>query len=476
MENKNPAISKSFERASAAFEELKKLSVEEKVRLIKNLRLLLANDIDALAQTICSETGKVKTEALISDIFPCIDALDYYIKNLKKILKPEKIKTPLVFFGSSLKCEYMPSGIALVVSPWNFPFQLAFVPVLSAVLAGCSAILKPSEVAQKTASAIENLFNKAGFPENSVQCVFGGAEIVRELIGAKPSRVLFTGSTKAGKEIGKLCGELLIPAVLELGGKAPAIIFEDADIEKTANGVIYGAFANSGQICVAVTRAIAERTIKDKFLETIVKKAAGLAAGRDYGALMRPERSAHLKELLADAVRKGAKVAYNGNKENGFENPVILDNATKDMRIWDEECFAPVLCVAAFNSESEALELANSVSYGLSASVWSRDIKKAEGLARGIKAGNISINDAVTAAGIAALPFGGLKDSGFGRYHGADGVRFFCDKISFLINNSKGKRGSNRLPYDNALYDDVKNFSSGKKLISSALKLFKRTK
>ncbi|MCL2144719.1 MAG: aldehyde dehydrogenase family protein [Endomicrobia bacterium] len=452
MKTGSREIIKKFENAGKAFDILKTISVTKRAAMFKKLRQEIIDNLDNIVSVICKETGKVKIEPLSSDVFPSLGTLNYFMENLEENLKEKTFKSD----GDTCKVKYKPAGAAFIIAPWNFPFLLAFVPVLNAVAAGCSVILKPSEITPKTGKIIEDLFRKAGFPRHTVQCVYGGADVVQTAIRQKPARVLFTGSTKAGKEIGKLCGELLIPAVLELGGKAPVIICADADLQRTANAVAYGAFINNGQICVAMSRVFVDAKIKEKFVKFLLKNAANIKLGRDYGKLAQPERIPYLKALIDDAVRKGAKIIFKGEKSEEFLSPVILDGVTPEMRIFREECFAPVLCLKSFTSEKEAVALANDSCYGLAASVWSKDLNKAEKIADLLNAGSIGVNEWIKGVADPGLPFGGMKDSGYGRYHCEEGVRFFSGKISYLISESKNTSEVNWLPYEPEMYEDFK--------------------
>lgn len=450
------SIKEIFENSKAAFNSMSDMDVKRRVKLLKQLEQVLLAEMDNIVNVICEETGKVRVEALTSDFFVSLDTLSYYIKNISKILLEKPVKTSFMFFKTSAFISYRGSGVALIIAPWNFPFQLAFVPVITALASGCSIILKPSNLTPKTGKLIEDIIKQAGFPEYSVQCVFGGADVVNECIEHNPARVFFTGSTSAGRSIGKKCAGLLIPALLELGGKAPAIVLEDADIERTANGIVYSAFANNGQICVAATRLILAQNIYEEFLSVLIKKTKEIKLNRDYGPLIQKERKSYLYELINDSLKNGAEILYQGDKKNNFDAPIILNKITKEMRVFNEECFAPILTVTTFKTESEALDLANSSVSGLSASVWSSDIKKAKDFSNKINAGHISINDAIKGVGVAALPFGGVKDSGIGRYHSSEGIYFFTDTISYFVNKSKSKSEINWLPYDTDFYDSFK--------------------
>ncbi len=479
MEN---TIARVYKNAGEAFAKTRQLSLKERTALLKKLKTVMAEETDNIIDIVCAETGKVKTEALLSDVFPSFDALNYCIKNLSKCLSAKKVKSSVFFMPDKCRVEYRPSGTALIISPWNFPFFLAFVPVLDAVAAGNSTILKPSEITPETGKYILKLFEKAGFPVNTVQCVLGGAEAVQNAIKQKPARVLFTGSTKTGREIAKLCGELLIPSILELGGKAPAIICADADIERAANAVTYGAFMNNEQVCIAITRVIIDSKIKEKFIGALVKKTKAIRFGKDYGKLIQPERKEYLQSLIDEAVNKGAKIVYEGENSKEFLAPVIISGVTSEMRLFQKECFAPVLAITEYKSGQEAIELANNSSYGLAASIWSGNSKNAEKISKHINAGMIGINDSVKGIANAALPFGGIKDSGVGRYHSTDGLRFFSDKISVLSSKSKRKDELNWFAYNPEKYDDMKTvvmFMSGVKkfgltVLKSAFKLFKK--
>lgn len=466
--------SEKFKSAQQAFEHTKRLSVQQRVNALKRTQRLLVEQMDDIVAVVCRETGKPADEALMSDVFPCLDAVDWYAKHLPRLQAERKAALSGFFSGSFARVQLRPSGPALVVSPWNFPFQLTFLPTLAAVCAGNSVLLKPSPLTPQTAHYVARLFEQAGFAPNAVQTIAGGAQTVQELIALRPARVFFTGGTSAGRQIAVACAEKLIPCLLELGGKAPAIILPGANLARAAKGVAYGAFVNRGQVCTAVTRILVHQSVKAEFLRLLTQETSLLKEGRDYGPLLQPERLETLKEWVRLALQGGA-VCVSGDPAFP-QNPLILDGVTPDMTLFNEECFAPVLSVTTFDSAAQAAELANHSAYGLSASIWGPNNPALE-TAHEIRAGHISVNDAVKGVGAAGLAFGGLKDSGWGRYHGADGFDFFCDKISLFVNRSARSRQPHWFPRDAQLYRHLKTllqaFYAGRWLNSGLLSAFR---
>lgn len=450
-----------YEKARKSFEMWSSLSIDERLSYLERLKALMVEEMDAIAKNISLDTGKVLTEALVADILPTVDSLDYIIKRAKSILSPQKKKTPLLLIGKKSYVEYMPRGVVLVISPWNYPLQLSVVPVISALVSGNTVILKPSEVTPFVGKCIEELFQMAGFPEGVFQVAHGGKEVGAKLTEEKPDFIFFTGSVKTGKIIQKVAAEHLIPTALELGGKDPFIVFEDANLERAAKGAVWAAFTNAGQVCMSAERIFVEKSVYERFLELVKKETEKLVQGTDQDADVGSMTSAMqvdiVKSHVKDALKKGAKLELGVNPDEWpdsmFVKPMILSGVTKDMDIMSEETFGPVMPIVPFETEDEVIRLANDTEFGLNASVWTKDLKKARRVASRLVSGAVTINEALVSVANPDLPFGGVKASGIGRYHGEEGLRLFCHDKAILLDRGILKKEVQWYPYKGKYQD-----------------------
>ena len=469
-----------FLSAETAFSGFSKTSISKRIQLLTSLQKVITEKQNEIAARIHAATGKNETEALLTEVLPTLAFIKDYRRNLPKYLKTDKVAIPFAFLGIKARTELRPSGVALIISPWNFPFYLAMAPLITAVSAGNAAILKPSELSPDIGTLCAELFAKAGFPKNTVQIAYGKGDIANSLIYMKPSRIFFTGSTAVGRLIGKAAGELIIPCLLELGGKAPMLVFADCNLERAANAAVFGAFCNAGQVCVAASRIYVADKIYDDFVAKVLTKTLTLPK-EDLGKIVQPQHTAYLKSLINDALKKGAKQLCGHLGTKDF-SPVILADTKGNMQIMQAETFGPVMAITRFSGKSkDALALANNSDYGLSASIFTKNRQKAARIAAGINAGNININDVIQSVGIPSLPFGGIKQSGIGRYHGKRGIEFFSDEISIASSPQLFPSAMTWLPYGSSLKKYLKNitcglYGSGSKFafIKSALALFLR--
>lgn len=329
-----------------------------------------------------------------------------------------------------------PAGVCLGIAPWNAPVILGVRAIAMALACGNTVILKASELCPGVHVTIGKVFVEAGFPDGVVNVITNAPEdaasVVEALISAREvRRVNFTGSTKVGRIIGELAGRHLKPALLELGGKAPMIVLEDADIDAAVNGAIFGAFANMGQICMSTERLIVHEKVADAFVEKLAARAAQLPAGDSrghvvLGSLVSSEAAEKMESLIADATDKGAKLVAGGARTGSVVAATVLDAVKAGMRLYDEESFGPVKPVIRVRDEDEAVAIANDTEYGLSASVYSRDIRRAMDVASRIESGICHINGP-TVHDEAQMPFGGVKNSGYGRFGGKAAIAEFTD-------------------------------------------------
>ncbi|MRX73281.1 aldehyde dehydrogenase family protein [Bacillus lacus] len=446
-----------YEDSRAAFKSWSALTVKERLRYFKKLRHLMAEKIDAITEIISSDTGKVRMEAAVADVMPVLDAILHMEKHAEKILGRQKMSTPILFFGKKSYVEYMARGSVLVISPWNYPLQLAMVPMLSALAGGNTVVLKPSEVTPLVGQLVEALFKEAGFPEHVVQVAHGGKEVGAELTKHRPDYIFFTGSVRTGKIIQEIAAKDLIPTTLELGGKDPMIVFSDANIDRAVKGAVWGSFTNSGQVCMSAERLYVQRPIFERFVAKMRDEVRMLSQGsgmnHDIGSMTYPEQITVVREQVLDALEKGAKLVTGEHPdkwdtEKGlFIEPIILTEVTDDMKIVHEESFGPIIPVIPFDTEEEAVELANGTIYGLNASVFSRDIAKAERVVSKLVTGNAVVNDVMVSVVNHGLPFGGAKQSGLGSYHGDGGLRMFCQEKAVMTDSGKKDTEIQWYPY-----------------------------
>ena len=457
---------------------LRSLSVTNRLKYIEKLKETILADRESIMDRIQSETGKSRSDALVSEIFGVLDHLTYLVKNGKRILADKKVSTPIALMGKKSKIYYEPMGVILIISPWNYPFYQAIVPITAAFLAGNVVIYKPSEYTPMN-GLLEEVLEKAGFEKSWVQIVYGDGQKGAELIDQIPDRIFFTGSERTGKKIMAQASEHLIPVELELGGKDPMIVFEDVTIQRAAAGAVWGGITCLGQSCTSVERIYVQSSIFNEFKEELIRQVKAIKqetdsdGDADVGGMTTDFQVDIIGELWKDAKEK--KASFHPDSWDGKSKmipPMVVDNISDDMKLMDEEIFGPLLPIIPFETEEEAIKMANDSLYGLSASVWSKDLKRADRVARAIVTGNVSINNVMLTEGNPALPFGGIRNSGFGRYKGEMGLHSFCNIKSILIDSDSSTIESNWFPYTKKKYElfsamTVNLFSKG---ISSFIK------
>ncbi len=340
--------------------------------------------------------------------------------------------------------EYDPVGVAALIVPWNAPLAMACNKVSAALAAGCTAVLKPAELAPMTCNRLAELVLEAGFPKGAINVVNGlGAEAGAALVAhSGVDKISFTGSTATGRGIMRAAADRIARISLELGGKSPVVVFDDADLARAIPGVAMGIFANSGQVCAAGSRLFVQDAIYDRFLEGLVEFSSKLQLGPgdqdgvNLGPLISAEQRKKVEGYIASAREEGAREVFRGKAPDGpgfFVPPTIFDEVTPDMRAVREEIFGPVLCVMRFADDADLASVAaqaNDSEYGLSAYAWTRDLERAQSMAKLLRAGSVKINGAGMEF---TLPFGGVGQSGLGRENGRAGVLSFVEPKSVMI-------------------------------------------
>ncbi len=454
----NPApadIAAIYTRARKAQPDIGTWGIAKRLEFISNLREIIINRQAYILDRIQKDTGKSRTDALTAEIFGTLDHLDYLEKRAKKILADRSVPTPFALMGKKSRIYFEPMGTTLIISPWNYPFYQAIVPITLSFAVGNAVIYKPAS-ATPLKGLVEELLAEAGFNRDWVQVVYGpGSQVGDALIDQRPDKIFFIGSQSVGQHIMQRAAEHLIPVELELGGKDPMIVFEDVDLPRAVAGAVWGAFTNTGQSCTSVEKLFVHENIYDRFLEALSRETSRLTLGTDptggidIGPMTTASQVTIIARQVADAKEKGARF-LTGTQWDGRSAqipPMVVDQVTDDMLLSIEEIFGPILPVIPFHNEAQVIEMANADEFGLSASVWSADLGRAERVARAIVTGNVSINNVMLTEGNHALPFGGAKKSGIGRYKGEFGFYCFANIKSVLIDKNSRKMEANWFPY-----------------------------
>lgn len=474
-------IKAQVDRADAAFPAWKALSLRERIRHLLMARDYMVDHVDEVAETISSEMGKPRVEALTADILTIADLITHYSKRAPKVLEDQKIPMHLFKMVRRSYIRYEPLGVVSVIAPWNFPFAIPMSGIVFALLTGNTVVFKPASDAVFIGKRIEEILNGGGrLPKGVFNLVTASGSSMGNLLYEPPvKKVVFTGSTETGKWIMQEAGKHLIPTVLELGGKDPMVVLEDADVEKTARAATWGAFTNAGQVCASVERCYVHEAIHDEFLEQVRQNVEALRVGQDtdhqveMGPVVNEEQLRIAEEHIRDAVEKGATVVTGGKRMEGrkgyFFEPTVLKDVNHDMACIREETFGPTLPVMRFRDEAEAIQLANDSQYGLTASVWSRDRGRAERVARHVESGTVAVNDHATSYGIVETPWQGMKDSGVGRSHSDEGLKEFVFPKHITIDRTPLSAQPWWYPYSPEKYEAFKAgirglFGSGSKL------------
>ncbi len=441
-------VEAAIAKARDAQREWSHVPIAERARIVRSTIDILVERRDEVVETIIDETGKTRLEALMMEIVPGCDYLNFWSGRAVEELSDERRKLhgylrPV----KKLIMHYRPLGVIGVITPWNGPFSLAINPTIQAVLAGNAVILKPSEVAPYSGNWAIELLREAGVPEGVVQTVHGDGETGAALVNGGVQKISFTGSVSTGKKIAAACAEQLIPYSLELGGKDAMIVCADADLERAAGGAVFNSMLNSGHVCMGVERVYVVKSVADEFEERVANIVKELRYGTgddvDVGAVFWDRQLPIIEHHIEDAKTKGAEIVVGGEADTTsglFYKPTFVRNVDHSMELMREETFGPIVSVMRVEDEEEAIRLANDSHYGLSGSVWTRDIQKGIEIAKRMETGSVIINDASMAYGAPEAPFGGMKDSGVGHVNGLGALRSYTHQQPILIHRWAQKR------------------------------------
>ncbi|MBB5138009.1 acyl-CoA reductase-like NAD-dependent aldehyde dehydrogenase [Thermocatellispora tengchongensis] len=397
-----------------------------KERLL-DYKAVVTRDIRRLAATVRAETGKPEGDALL-EIVLAITHIDWAARHARRVLGPRRVSSGMLGLNLAATLEYPPLGTVGVIGPWNYPVFTPMGSLAYAMAAGNAVVFKPSELTPGVGVLLAELF-KESVPEQPVFQVVTGLGETGAALAADPGigKIAFTGSTATAKRVMAACAQNLTPIVAECGGKDALIVDADADVAAAADAALWGAMSNAGQTCVGVERVYVVDAVYEPFMRELTSRAEKVKAGEQYGPVTMPSQIDVIRRHVEAAVERGRAVV--GGKESvrpPFVDPVIVEDVPEDSPAVREETFGPAITVRRVADAEEALKAANASAYGLGGTVFSRDRRRAMDLARRMRTGMTAVNSVISFAGVPALPFGGVGDSGFGRIHGADGLREFA--------------------------------------------------
>ncbi|MCW2962842.1 MAG: putative succinate-semialdehyde dehydrogenase [Actinomycetia bacterium] len=414
------AVQEVVTEAKLAQEAWGETPLDDRRALLVRVAETVLERADEIADTVIAETGKPRVEAFTTELFPALDALVWLAKQAPKLLAPERIGYPQLHLKHKrASLFYEPIGVVGVIAPWNFPFAIPFTQTAYALAAGNAVVLKPSELTPLSGALVAEIFATAGAPVRVAQ---GDGAVGEALVKARGlGKVLFTGSAEVGRLVAANAGQRLVPVTLELGGKDPMIVLDDADLARAVDGALWGSFMNCGQVCSGVERIYVQGALYEPFVEELSRKAREL----ELGPLISKEQRDRVAGLVEDAVERGARAlvgARSPERAGWFYDPTVLVDVPHDARIEHDETFGPVVTVSRVADDAQAIRAANDTAFGLGASVWTRNPDRAQRAAHRLRAGTVWHNDHAYSYASSQAAWGGRGESGFGRTHSKHGL------------------------------------------------------
>lgn len=459
-ETSDAQVETLYEQARIAAKRLRNTTLQERIKAVEGLITYINNHKDEIADAITAETRKSRSDAMISEVMGVMDNFEWLAHNAKKLLRDKKVPTPITLLGKKSRIYHEPLGTVLVIAPWNYPFHIGMTSIMASFICGNATVFKPSEITPLQ-GLFERILGSQPLIEQSIFIAYGTGETAQRLIAARPAKIFFTGSARTGKRILNQAADLMIPVDLELGGKDQAIVFDDVNLERAVNGVIWGALTNAGQSCSSTERIYVQDTLYDAFVSKTVEEVNRLVlnygdtGNADIGGITTDFQLEIISRHVEDAREKGATIHTGGSliENTAIYAPTVITDLTPDMALTHEETFGPLLPIMPFKTEEEVIELSNNTAFGLSASVWSKDMRRADRVTRQLECGAVSVNNVMLTEANPWLPFGGTKDSGYGRQKGEEGLLGFTRSKSVLLDSNSAKLEPNWYPYTQKKYD-----------------------
>jgi acyl-CoA reductase-like NAD-dependent aldehyde dehydrogenase len=449
----DPTLAEVVARARKAQASWAALEVGERAYRLRALAPKALARSEEIARIIHSETGKPEVEALLAEVLSIADLVDHWTHHIESLLEPSEIELdPFTFPSKSGRTERVPRGLIALITPWNYPVILPLRHLIPALLSGNAVIFKPSEVTPEAASLIASLFDGI-LPVDLLTIVQGGADVGQALIHSGVDAVAFTGSLATGRHVALACAQHLLPCSLELGGKDAAIVLGDANIERAARGIVWGAFTNAGQNCASIERVYVVRSVADKLIERVVTITKSLRANHDYGPITTQAQLELVSMHLAEAVHHGAEVLTGGPPEDDSRlfSPTVVRVKDEAVELLRTETFGPILPIVVVDDEEQAITRANDTPYGLTVSIWTRRHAKARTMAARLRAGVVTINTHGFTAALPMAPWTGVGHSGHGVVNSAFALDGYTRPRFVLTDRRRGVRELWWYPYDDTL-------------------------
>lgn len=417
-------------------------SLEERKEGLRKLKLHIESHQKEICDAMYADFGKPEMEVLMTEIYPVLQEIRYALKKLSKWIKPVKVPAPALLTGTKSYLQYEPKGVVLIIAPWNYPFNLAIMPLVAALAAGNCVMVKPSELTPKTSELIEKMISDL-FPANQVVAIQGGKEISTELLALPFDHIFFTGSTQVGKIVMTAASQHLSDVTLELGGKSPTIVDSTANLDVAAQKIIWGKFVNAGQTCIAPDYLLVQNDIYPAFLEKLKGQIEDLyrSPEKDLARVISGHHLQRLSKMFNEALEKGGKLVAGGqfDYQKNTLTPTLIETSQPSIQVMSEEIFGPLLPILKFNQLNEAIQFINERPKPLAFYMFSQSKENIDRTLKATTAGGVCINDALLHFANHHLPFGGIGESGLGHYHGQYGFKTFSHTKAVLKQSWLGK-------------------------------------
>lgn len=448
------SVRAAVRRSRTAQVQWAKKTVAERGRVLERIRKRFLREAEGLVEVLTEENGRPEGESWLSEVVPNGDLFTYWIKNAGQYLKRERVPlNPINFPKKTAFIEYVPRGVIGLISPWNLPVAIPVRALVPALMAGNGVVFKPSEFAARTGQKLAEIF-QAELPDGLLEVVQGDGVVGAAVIEHHVDMVLFTGSEQTGRKVAVAAGLKLIPVSLELGGKDAAIVCADANLERAAQGIVWAAMFNAGQNCAGIERVYVEKSVAARFIQNVCEVAGRLRLGEDVGPLCTPAQLAIVEKHVEAAKAAGAKVEVGGERGEGdgyWFKPTVLTQVGDDLEIMVDETFGPVLPIRIVEDVDEAVKLTNRSRYGLTASVWTKNVWKGWEIGKRLDVGVLTVNNHAFTGGIPSLPWGGVKASGFGTTNSHLALEHMVQARTVLLDRSNATQELWWYPYNETL-------------------------
>jgi acyl-CoA reductase-like NAD-dependent aldehyde dehydrogenase len=447
------AIPSIVARAREAQREWQRVPIERRIRAIAQVKDRMLDAAERVTTLVHREVGKPEIEVLASEVLPTADVVQYWCRSIEELLESSEVDLdPMAYPGKSGWIHRDPRGVVVLITPWNFPVALPLRTLIPALLAGNAVVFKPSEVSPRSGAFIAELFQGL-LPPDVLQVVQGGGAAGGALSAADVDLVVFTGSVATGRKVAHACAERLSPCSLELGGKDAAIVLADADLDRAANGVVWGALTNAGQNCASVERVYVEKAVAAAFTEKVVAAVKALRPVEDVGPLTTKAQCATVTEHVDEARQAGAGVLLGGDEsKDGYAyTPTVMTIDTDDLALMKEETFGPVIPIATVDSAEDAVRRANASRFGLTASVWTKNVRRGADLANQLRAGVVTVNNHSFTGARPGAPWSGHGETGYGITNSPLALEGLTRPRFVLVDRNRAKRELWWYPYTPSL-------------------------